>query len=484
MPEIYRFRTLDRLLGLRSNADEEPELETQTIYFANPEQLNDPMESFRDFVWRGDAIIWINLFRHYIYCLDRMYIWCKIVGGTETWGVGDIPIFACPYAYLSDQDAALMNDIYETVLDSCQLERLANILENRAQSVRREELLFYLRHVHGVAIMQIQRLYVEHGLAPEIERSNEVVVHALPDTGLFRAMDEVTALGEDIGKFFRVCEQVLASINLTRLPAASEDDTSMFQQNIRRILFDFPGLYLKRIEELVHPNWYTAGFTRNYHSSSVWAHYADSHRGASLIFESTASEDGLESMELNQIVGVSARRGEEPHEIWRAVPMQFHDVQYVSKLREVDFFSSLSQPSISNLYKTWYCDRDGNFSDCGLHWRDDDQTDEWRDVLWGEFFRDVTIKSRDWEYEQETRLILFSHVADLSPTEKRKLTYDFSSLRGIIFGINTRDSDKLCAIKIVQEKCRQADRTDFKFYQAYYSDETGDIQRYEILNIP
>ena len=30
------------------------ELEKQTIYFASPEELNDPMEGLRDIVWDGD----------------------------------------------------------------------------------------------------------------------------------------------------------------------------------------------------------------------------------------------------------------------------------------------------------------------------------------------------------------------------------------------------------------------------------------------
>ena len=48
---VYRFRTMDNLLG------EHQELKKQEIYFANPEQLNDPMEGLRDIFWRGDKIV-------------------------------------------------------------------------------------------------------------------------------------------------------------------------------------------------------------------------------------------------------------------------------------------------------------------------------------------------------------------------------------------------------------------------------------------
>ena len=50
MTLFYRFRSPISLL------EEHQELERQTIYFARPEQLNDPMEGFRDIFWAGDHI--------------------------------------------------------------------------------------------------------------------------------------------------------------------------------------------------------------------------------------------------------------------------------------------------------------------------------------------------------------------------------------------------------------------------------------------
>ena len=62
MAEVFRFRNMDKLLG-----EEYQELEGQTIYFAGPEELNDPMEGFQDLVWCGDKIVWTNLVKHYIH---------------------------------------------------------------------------------------------------------------------------------------------------------------------------------------------------------------------------------------------------------------------------------------------------------------------------------------------------------------------------------------------------------------------------------
>ena len=46
MAKAYRFRSSKYLL-----CEPYSELERQTIYFSSPEELNDPMEGFRDMVW-------------------------------------------------------------------------------------------------------------------------------------------------------------------------------------------------------------------------------------------------------------------------------------------------------------------------------------------------------------------------------------------------------------------------------------------------
>ena len=69
MTEFFRFRSIEQLLG-----DKYQELERLTIYFASPEELNDPMEGFRDIVWSGDKIVWTNLFKHYVHCLFLTYV--------------------------------------------------------------------------------------------------------------------------------------------------------------------------------------------------------------------------------------------------------------------------------------------------------------------------------------------------------------------------------------------------------------------------
>ena len=55
--KFYRFRSLNNLLGKYK------ELENQEIYFAPPEELNDPMEGFKNIIFNGDLIVWNNFFK-------------------------------------------------------------------------------------------------------------------------------------------------------------------------------------------------------------------------------------------------------------------------------------------------------------------------------------------------------------------------------------------------------------------------------------
>jgi hypothetical protein len=86
MPEhLYRFRPT--VLGQRR------ELENQEIYFSSLEDLNDPMEGFTNLFWFGDQIVWRNLIKHYLLCLDRVCVRFMLSGNERTIELESIPVF-------------------------------------------------------------------------------------------------------------------------------------------------------------------------------------------------------------------------------------------------------------------------------------------------------------------------------------------------------------------------------------------------------
>ena len=78
---------MEYLLG-----DKYQELEKQAIYFASPDELNDPMEGFRDVVWRGDKIVWTNLFKDYTYCVYTSHLLLTITRSSAELDLDRIPI--------------------------------------------------------------------------------------------------------------------------------------------------------------------------------------------------------------------------------------------------------------------------------------------------------------------------------------------------------------------------------------------------------
>ena len=74
-------------------------------------------------------------------------------------------------------------------------------------------------------------------------------------------------------------------------------------------------------------------------------------------------------------------------------------------------------------------------------------------------------------------MILTNFLDDLSDKNRRTLTYDFNSLKGIIFGISTSSTNKMDIIQTIKIKCQKNNRRDFEFFQAYYDHATGRVQK-------
>ena len=189
----------------------------------------------------------------------------------------------------------------------------------------------------------------------------------------------------------------------------------------------------------------------------MWAQYGNGHKGACLIFE--------DSLNL------------EPNE-YRMT--DFLGVRYGFRPLDTDAFRSIGAGTVAEIMETWYTDQDGNRSKCASHIGCKDAETDWKESYWDNFLRTITTKTKDWEYEQEYRIILYDiFMNGFIPEDGPLLTYNFNSLKGIIFGIKTSKEDKREIIEIIEEKCKKSNRTDFRCFQAYRS-EYGDICKYEI----
>jgi len=137
--EFYRFRRTSNLIG------EYKELENQSIFFAGPDILNDPMEGFRDIYWSGDFIVWKNLFRHYLLCLERLCSLLLLSGEDHPISKDNMPVFHGEEDFPTPMYKALFNDITKRFFENSNLTTLIKSISERFTPVRRDELFFLLK---------------------------------------------------------------------------------------------------------------------------------------------------------------------------------------------------------------------------------------------------------------------------------------------------------------------------------------------------
>ncbi|KAA0070788.1 DUF2971 domain-containing protein [Rhodanobacter sp. T12-5] len=472
-PYLYRFRSIQSLLG------EYQELKNQSIYFASRSELNDPMEGYKDIYWDGDEVVWRNFFRHYIQCLAHAtFQFCVALETTLiTWD--SIPLHDPRHDGVNEKIRALLDEILAETFSHEDLFRYIKCIAERGLSVRRNEVEFHIRNVHAMAVPCINRVLHKHKLASAFTDVEVAIGHAIQR--LVEASDAVRLLETSKAKNGlrdkeHTNEQIYAVINssIMQMTLIDQHNGQMdrAQKNRNFVLIDFPAGYVQKIECLVYPLWYAACFTKNCKNSAVWGTYGDSHRGVCLKFKANV-EQGQSILRLSRVCGWSSSEGP----VRQRVSDRFTAVEYRSNFVSIDFFRSLGRLPIAIINRNWHTSEDGARSVCALT---GDFTAEQHAKFWQQFEQSATTKLSDWAYEEEYRLIVHGLLGDYEEPALRVANYDFSDLEGIIFGMNTKEDDKLSIMRIIEEKCREHQRNDFKFYQAYYAAEKACIEVAEL----
>lgn len=459
---FYRFRKTQNIFNFK-------ELENQAIYFASNEELNDPMEGFKNLVFKGDKIAWRNLFKHYLVCLESMYQTYLICGESHAkFEIDLIPIFrnfddieTPKYKQLFENICTETFEIYGQTIDK---------IATRTSAISKEELSKYLHPFHLIALEIIQRNYEEENLI--LKRDNVPDIQNFIEQDNIKYIDAIEAMIQEHGEekmdnFLKVTALLhkefhfAQSINLKKTPN-------------KLFLLNFPNNYLRAIERLTYPENYVACFTGEdaINNSSVWGHYGDSHKGVCLIFE--PSENTMLPFS-NAKVGYGSKGVILGEKI-----LSFEKITYGKTYSKIDFFRSLGRLPVPKINAAWYMNDDKNLSD--IH-SEVFKNEKWRGEYWNKYEKNNLIKTKDWKYEDEYRLILNAGGdGEIDNKDDRKLKYDFNNLKGLIFGINTTDEDKVKIFEIIQKKCVENKRNDFELFQAYYCNINKNIQ-FKKLNI-
>jgi len=461
---LYRLRSIDALLGKRE------ELERQEIYFSSLDQLNDPMEGYKDIFWVGDRIVWKNLLKHYLLCLERL---CVLALLSPELTPLDIPIFITEDKLPTESYKETFRKICSNFFKNDLTEKYIQFLSSAQRPIRREELIWHLTKLHNLALsciflqyenQKLMKKNAENALFHDLVK--DYSINSTPPLALDRVLNNQVA--SQVSDYLWVLNynfiSQLALIN-------KYNSVSNPISPKKEILFlSFPEHYVLALEKLIYPEWYVACFLGNVTNPAMWAHYANGHRGVCLKFKIRRKNE-TPIIRLNGVKGWQS--GKISHPVHLDSDFRFYKVNYSKNYPEVDFFRSLGRPSASALQSFWYKSESGEESACGEGVFKNKE--EWHRRYWEEFNSGVITKLKDWAYENEYRLVLYGLALDYCSPEHRVFKYYFEDLEGIIFGINTTSEEKMRIFKIIENKCIREGRTDFNFYQAYYSRGTSEI---------
>ena len=477
---LYRFRSTESLLG------EFRELERQEIYFASPEQLNDPVEGFRDIYWQGDEIVWKNFIKHYLTCLEHVFTLSVIKSENDPLQSSDIAVFKSLEDFRTPLAIEINKEIHQTFLSNAEVVELPKRLAAFDRPIRRGELRTYLSDIHYLALYTIAAVYHEHNMTllndinhfKSLFLSKEIMWPRLFDS--LNAVDNLPISQQEIAEFAFQFLEIQPDITLDQYGRATDNNGLLSKQLF--LFNDFPAVYLQEIEKLIYPHWYTACFMSNPENSAMWGHYADSHRGVCLKFKTHGASEARH-INLHGANGIQGSMSG-TNIVSGLSKLQLHKIEYYDTYPEVDFFKSLGRLTAKSMQENWLCDENGEKS--ALFDELFKDKNGWREQYWKYFIEGVTTKTTDWSYESEYRLILSETLLNYAEANTRKFKYNFSDLEGIIFGINTTDESKRKIYKIIKDKCAAENRENFSFYQAFYSRSDGSIKsaKLSLLKLP
>jgi len=461
---FYRYRSVDALI------DKWQELEKQEIYFSALDELNDPTEGFKDMFWRGDHIVWRNLLKHYLLCLMKA-ISIVVVGGKGFQITEGVIIGTLPNAPIKKTYERICSEFFA----SFDLERLPILIAECNYAFRRDDLEFILRSIHGFAVTLIFRTFREVGMLPLApsavpnDDAAEVPIESLKRTLIHFAAEKDCADEKSLRVLFSLNSHVLEQAMLVRYLSDASDASRAWHP----VLYLFPEQYLAKIGYLVFPDWYAACFVADPTRAAMWGTYADQHKGVCLQFRAETNAQGRPMLKLRGLTGASGSdKGIVMNYGDRA--LTFDKITYVKRFDSLDFFRMMGKLPIPRLRSEWYTDAEGNTSVCAAEVFGTEE--QWRKQYLKSFTKGMGAKSTDWRHEDEYRLTLTSALDLFSEKKDRKLTYRFSDLEGIVFGIRTSLEDKERIINIIGAKCKAEGRKDFTFSQAIYAAYSGKLE--------
>ncbi len=428
---FYQFRKLENIFKYK-------ELENQEIYFASPEELNDPMEAHHNIIFNGDKILWHNLFKHYLMCLYRSIVLTKYNIEDQTIYI-DLDNNSFISGFEKDFFSILYN-YYHNIIDKY----VDSIMKN-SSIITKSQLLSYLIHIDH---------YTKHFIFEFLDASKEQrmpkiianFVDIYPEFMQNSLQNQIKTKGEDLSNSIIYDLQSNSYYN-----GCIYNNIDPYNSYKYINLVSFAYRYMQQLEKLFIPYTYMSSFTNNIYNSAIWSHYSDSHKGICLIFKSDNNKIKLHNSFTNH-----------------KKIFNFEKVIYKNTYEDIEFFSNINNTTKDNIITNWYTDYFNHSKISNLTEKFINKTIKDKKIYMNAIKKNVLTKLDNWNYEEEYKLILFNDHQKLQK-EERLFKYDFNNLFGIIFGMHTHLKDKEYVLNILKAKCRKYNRKDFVIHDCIFN---------------
>lgn len=452
MKFLYKFRSTKFLID---------EITNNELYFADLEELNDPMESFKNIVWQGDEVLWCNLFKHYLLCLDFIHAWFYF-GENKDFTINDIPIFVTVDNLPGDTNKEMFKFTQKIFFENFEIKKIAKLLAQKREPIQKEELIYYLSEIHYLALAAIKYTYKQYNIYPFAITLKQVNERKIPqnikkiikDSNRKKLCTEqikafVITLSKELAKKREIIQQEKFLTNESKLNNAN-----------KFMYFDYPKLFIERLQDLMYPKCYVSCFSNSYKNPVMWGHYSEGHKGACLVFKNKKS------------LSFKVTKGCDDEDFdWEDDNIELFKINYKKEPPKINFFTELGQITREAKIKYWktFNNQKSTFDIYnGMNNKD------WKAKHWELLYNTLVIKDKCWKYEHEYRLILLSIIHDkYKVANYRKIKFDKSELVGIIFGSKMSISDKLQIRKIINDKYNIG-KERVKIYESYL--ENGQVK--------
>jgi hypothetical protein len=457
---VYRFRSVENLIG------EYQELEKQQIYFAGFDELNDPLEGTRLYFWQGDKIVWVNLLKHYILCLEHVVLLSRLLNDNETISKKDIPIYKSMNSLPTEIYKERIQKIYNQFFNDKFVQDYINFIVKNPNKIYLEEMYVHLKILSGIALNSIFEIDIQSGLLANIEKVHHKVVQRNIDLDWDNIWEEL-----DEKQYIQIMKVIHDTLKSWDSELLLKFKNSPKQQSI---YIEFTQMYLDSVVQLTYPRAYVACFMDNCLDSSIWGTYGKNHTGVCLKFRTNTIKPKLI---LKGISGWSSSSGN----IYDYREFDLKPIEYSTSFEELDFFRNLGCLPIPQLKEQWYTNDQGELSVCCEEIFL--QEEEWRKQYWNICERAYLKKLPDWSHEREYRIILNNVLGFYDNPKDRLLEYKFEDLEAIIFGMKTLQKAKIEIIEIVKRKCEEFGINQFDFYEMEYSTIKKELYPRKLLSL-